>query len=185
MGEGGFEIRMATRADAPGVAAIYAPIVSETAISFEYEPPTVKEMGRRIETTLRTHPWLVAVNGGVVGYAYAARHRERAAYAWSVDASAYVAEEWQGRGVGRALYETLVNDLRGRGFVTAFAGITLPNEASVALHEGVGFEPIGVFSAVGYKLGRWHDVGWWRLALRDELPVDPEPPASGRRGPLR
>ena len=170
------EIRTARAFDAPAIAAIYAPIVRSTAISFETEPPSSDVMARRIAGTLSTHPWLVAERDNeVLGYAYAGKHRERAAYRWSVDISAYVREDMRRMGIGRAMYERLVAILRAQGFRSAFAGIALPNPASIALHEAVGFRPLGVYRDVGFKLGRWHDVGWWRLALSEsELP--PEEP---------
>jgi len=175
-------VRVAVEADAEAVQLIYAPIVRDTAISFELEPPTVAEMQHRITTTLASLPWLVAEDseGAVVGYAYASRHRERAAYAWSVDVSVYVGDGHRGQGLGRALYEPLLSDLTDHGYVTAFAGIALPNAASVGLHEALGFTRIGVFSSVGYKHGRWHDVGWWQRRLRD-APIEPEPPTPRSR----
>ena len=169
-------IRIATSADAPALAAIYAPIVRDTAISFEADPPDAAEMARRIEATLATHPWLVAEEAGaVVGYVYAGSHAERAAYRWSANTTAYVAETARGRGVGKTLYTALIGILRRQGFRSLFAGITAPNRASVALHESVGFEPLGVYRRVGFKLGAWHDVGYWRLAL-DDTDTPPEEP---------
>jgi phosphinothricin acetyltransferase len=163
-------IRMASLSDATVVAAIHEPYVSKTVISFELEPPTPEEMARRIASTLRYAPWLVVEKDGeVLGYAYAARHRERAAYQWSVDSSVYVREDQRRRGLGRALYTSLLALLRIRGFCRVHAGATLPNAASVALHESFGFRPIGVYCAVGFKHGAWRDVGWWQLALRDEV----------------
>lgn len=170
------QIRVARESDADGVAAIYAPIVRDTAISFEVEPPAPREMARRIATTLATHPWLVAERDGqVIGYAYASRHRDRAAYGWSVDVSAYIDERARRSGVGRALYERLTAILKRQGFHAAFAGIALPNDASVGLHEAVGFRPVGIYKEVGFKHGRWRDVGWWRLGLSDDIsaPADP------------
>jgi len=161
-------IRLARPADAPAIAAIYAPSVTGAVISFEYVPPTAAEMGRRIEAVLAHAPWLVLERGGeVAGYAYASRHADRAAYQWSVDVSVYVGDAHRRGGAGRALYERLFALLRLQGFYVAHAGITLPNPASVGLHESFGFRPIGVYAAVGFKHGRWHDVGWWRLPLRD------------------
>ena len=107
-----------------------------------------------------------------MGYAYGSSHRERAAYHWSVETSTYVREDWQRRGVGRALYANLLAALERRGFCNAYAGTTLPNAASVALHRAVGFEPIGVFKAVGRKFGTWHDVAWFQYKLRDAPPAD-------------
>ena len=166
MNRRGHAIRAAATADAPAMQAIYAPIVETTAISFEEVPPTVEEMAERVETTLRSYPYLVAENGGrVVGFAYASQHRARAAYRRSVDVTVYVAEHARGAGVGRALYGDLLPMLAERGFHAAFGGIALPNPGSVALHEAMGFEHVGVYREVGFKFGRWHDVGWWQRLL--------------------
>ena len=171
-------IRPASAEDAGAVQAIYAPIVADTSISFEYEPPSVDEMALRIQRTLERLPWLVAEEAGeVVGYAYASQHAERAAYAWSVDTSVYVAAGWHGKRVGRTLYDELFSALISLGYVSAYAGITLPNVASIALHEASGYVPIGVFPAVGYKFRQWHDVGWWHRVLRAQ-PDEPEPPRA-------
>lgn len=160
-------IRLANPADAEAILAIYGPIVRETVISFELEPPTVAEMEQRISQTLVRWPWLVVEDGsGLVGYAYASQHRARAAYQWSVDVSAYVRSDQQRRGVGRTLYRALLTILPLQGYYNAYAGIALPNPASVGLHEAVGFRPVGVYQQVGYKFGAWHDVGWWQLALQ-------------------
>jgi L-amino acid N-acyltransferase YncA len=169
-------IRSATAEDARAIQEIYAPIVEHTFISFEAVVPAVDEMLRRIKGTLTTHPWLVAEEGSkVVGYAYAAPHGERAAYRWSVDTSAYIDEARRGQGIGRLLYMALIEELVALGHVSAYAGIALPNEASVGLHEGVGFRPIGAFPKAGFKLGVWRDVGLWWRPLRDP-PDEPEDP---------
>jgi L-amino acid N-acyltransferase YncA len=169
-------IRLAAEADAEQAAAIYAPVVRETCISFELEPPDATEMRRRILATLERYPWLVCEQGGELsGYAYASEHRSRPAYRWSADVSAYVAPRRHRSGVGRALYGALFELLRLQGLYGAFAGITLPNAASVGLHEALGFQPVGVYRAVGFKLGAWHDVGWWRLALREPVGEPAEP----------
>ena len=169
-------IRLATELDAEQIAAIYAPIVRNTIISFETEPPAADEMGQRIESTLERLPWLVCErHGRVSGYAYASAHRSRAAYQWSVDVSAYVHEDERRMGVGRALYTSLMAVLTLQGFYNAYAGIALPNPASVGLHESVGFRLAGVYRGVGYKLGAWHDVGWWHLCLRKRVAF-PKPP---------
>jgi L-amino acid N-acyltransferase YncA len=171
-------IRLATAADAEGILAIYAPIVRETAISFELEPPSVEEIQRRIEETLRDLPWLVSESENrIAGYAYASHHHERAAYQWSVDVSVYVAAEERGNGVGRSLYSSLLGIVQDLGYYTAFAGIALPNAASVALHESMGFRLVGVYRKAGYKLGAWHDVAWSGRPLR-EYDVNPKPPRS-------
>jgi L-amino acid N-acyltransferase YncA len=170
-------IRLATEADAEAIQAIYAPYVQHTPISFELEPPSVEEMRERIRKTLALFPWLVCGNGQgrVVGYAYASRHRERAAYQWSVDAAVYVDPRAHRTGIGRGLYTSLFALLRLQGFFNVYAGIALPNEASVSLHTAVGFQPVGVYRAVGYKLGKWHDVSWWSLALQPSA-AEPSPP---------
>jgi L-amino acid N-acyltransferase YncA len=171
-------IRLATFADAAGILAIYAPIVRETPISFELEPPSPMEMQLRIEDSLTTLPWVVwDSDGKVIGYAYGSRHRERAAYRWSVDVSAYVAADMRRQGVGRTLYDVLFSILRELGYYTAFAGITLPNLGSVKFHEAVGFRPVGVYRHVGFKLGKWHNVGWWGCPLR-AYKGEPEPPRA-------
>jgi L-amino acid N-acyltransferase YncA len=157
--------------DSAPCAALYAPYVEGSAVSFEDRPPSPEEIAGRMRAHAGTHPWLVADEGGkVVGYAYATPHRERAAYRWSVEVSVYVAEASQRRGHARALYEALLDDLRRRGFHLACAGITLPNAASVALHEGFGFEPVGVYREVGWKQDAWQDVGWWQLRLGPPVP---------------
>jgi phosphinothricin acetyltransferase len=163
-------VRLAAAADARGVAAIYAPIVASTAISFEVDPPDAAEMERRIVGILPSLPWLVAEDDGdVIGYAYACKHRERAAYRWSVDVATYVDPRRHRRGVARALYRALLDIVRAQGYYAAHAGITLPNDASVGLHESLGFRPVGVYRAVGHKLGAWRDVGWWQLPLRERI----------------
>src|SRR5450631_26947 len=162
-------IRVATPADADAITAIYAPVVADTSISFELTPPSVDEMRNRIVNTLQDLPWLVSEDDqdSVDGYVYASKHRERPAYQWSVDVTAYVREDARRTGIGARLYRALFNELATLGYFQAFAGIALPNAASVALHESVGFEPIGVYRKVGFKLGAWHDVGWWQRELRE------------------
>jgi phosphinothricin acetyltransferase len=171
-------LRVATVDDAPELAAIYAPYVRDTAISFETTPPTAGEMRLRIAEVLERHAWLVAcVNGCVVGYAYASAHRPRAAYRWSVDLGVYVDASSHRRGIARRLYGALLTLLARQGYVNAYAGITLPNPASVGLHEAMGFIPVGIYRSVGYKLGAWHDVGWWSRQTRacHEAPEEPLP----------
>jgi L-amino acid N-acyltransferase YncA len=171
----GVTVRVAAPADAMAVAAIYADAIS-TPASFEEVAPSAAEIERRIRHVLEWTPWLVAIGaaGEVVGYAYAGRHRERAGYRWSVDVSAYVAHAHRGRGVGRQLYDALIPILRRQGFVNVYAGIALPNVASVALHVAIGMEPIGVYRKVGYKLGAWHDVAWYGMRLSTSAhPTEP------------
>ncbi len=174
-------IRVARADDAGEICEIYAPNVTGAFISFEAEPPTVEEMRSRIAKTLATHPWLVHDEGGrILGYAYASKHRERAAYQWSADVSCYVRKEARGRGIGKALYTELLRMLEAQGFRSAYAGIALPNDASVRLHESVGFTPIGVYRGVGFKQGAWRDVGWWgvQLGAPEPDPAPPRPPRS-------
>jgi len=171
-------IRLADVGDARAIAEIYAPYVTEAATSFEASPPDDAEMARRLASTLAYAPWLVCViDGEVAGYAYASRHHERAAYRWAVDASVYLGARHHRRGIGRGLYTSLFALLRLQGFYSAYAGIALPNPASVGLHEAFGFQPVGVYTAVGFKHGRWHDVGWWQLPLRERT-GEPAPPLS-------
>jgi len=166
--------------DAAACAEIYAPSVESTPISFEIVPPDAAEFARRIARYSSTHQFLVAEEGdALVGYAYACRWAERAAYDWSVETSIYVADGQQGKGVGRALYEELFGRLRAQGFRVAVAGITLPNPASVGLHESMGFESIGALRDIGWKQDGWRDVGFWQLYLRplgDGAPDPPLPP---------
>lgn len=170
----GLSLRPATSADAAGIAAVYAPYVANTVISFELVPPTAEEMAERVARVSAQAPWLVAEKDEtVIGYAYLSRHHERAAYQWSVDAAVYIASTWRRSGLGRALYTVLLALGRLQGFCAVHAGITLPNAASVGLHEALGFVPIARYPKVGYKLGGWHDVGWWQLELG---PRDREPP---------
>ncbi len=169
-------IRLARPSDAAAFVEIYRPAVEGSAISFESETPSLGEMEARIEGILPTHPWLAACVGDlVVGYAYGSPHRARAGYRWSVETSAYVAADARRVGAGRALYRELFRILETQGYRRAFAGITLPNAASVGFHESLGFTAIGVFERIGYKLDSWHDVGWWQRDLGDAHAVPTEP----------
>jgi phosphinothricin acetyltransferase len=162
-------IRPATLADAEPLLAIYRPIVLHTTISFELEPPTLKEFRQRMEKALAGWAWLVAeVDGRLAGYAYGTAHRPRAAYQYAVETSAYVHPDYYRQGIGRKLYLQLLPALAEKGFCNAYAAIALPNEASIALHRQVGFEYIGTFPSAGRKFGRWQDVSWWHCRLRDE-----------------
>lgn len=171
-------IRLATVEDAAGVLEIYAPFCLETAVSFETEPPALAEMEQRIERTTELLPWLVCVDEGrVEGYAYASRHRDRAAYRWSVDVSVYIREGLRGRGLGRALYTALFGVLELQGYQNAVAGATLPNPGSIGLHRAMGFKRVGVYRGIGYKCGKWHDVEWLERAIgpRSANPSEPVP----------
>lgn len=160
-------IRPATPADAARCAAIYRPFVTESWVSLETEPPDAGEMAARIAAYSASHAWLVAQApcGAIAGYAYGSPHRNRAAYATSCDVAVYVDPAFARQGVGRALYAALFPLLAARGCHAAFAGIALPNAASIALHERCGFTPVGVYREVGWKMGGWRDVGWWQRLL--------------------
>ena len=156
-------VRSANEADAAACAAIYAPYVTDTAVSFELEPPDTGEMARRIAAS---HAWLVLEDGGsVVGYAYAGTFHPRAAYRFACETSVYLQRDFVRRGGGRALYAVLLPLLRERGFTSAIAGMTLPNEGSVGLHRALGFELVGTYRRVGFKFDTWHDVAWTQLML--------------------
>jgi L-amino acid N-acyltransferase YncA len=166
-------VREATAADAAACAAIYAPYVTDTAVSFETEPPGPDEMAARIAAA---HEWLVLEDGGrVVGYAYAGPFAPRAAYRWACEVSVYLERGRHRTGGGRALYAALLPRLAARGFRVAVAGMTLPNDASVGLHRAMGFQPVGTYRRIGYKHGAWHDVAWTQrvLADGDEPPAEP------------
>ena len=172
-------IRAVQERDATEIAAIYAPNVTHSVISFETEAPDAAEMGRRIAATTAAYPWLVCEQAGeVIDYVYASNHLARAAYQWSVNVSVYIDARLHRSGLGRALYTSLFALLWHQGFYNAYAGITLPNAGSVGLHEAVGFQPIGVYREVGYKFGAWHDVGWWGLELQEKPAVQPPAPLS-------
>lgn len=163
--------RLASPGDAQDILDIYTPFVTDSATSFEEEPPSAQEMSERITGS---HVWVVAEDAGrICGYAYATRFHPRAAYRWSVEVSIYLSSEVQGRGVGKLLLQDLLDRLVDRGFVNAFAGTTLPNARSIALFESFGFEKIAHQKNVGFKHAAWHDVGWWQLQLQE--PTDPPP----------
>jgi L-amino acid N-acyltransferase YncA len=169
-------IRLARESDAAAIASIYAPHCESASVSFETSAPSPEEIARRIQNITQQWPWLVLdVAGAVAGYAYAGRHRERAAYGWAVDTAVYVNERYHRRGVGRALYTTLFNVLRQQGYFKACAGITMPNAASVGLHEAFGFKLVGVYRGIGFKLGGWHDVAWYEAEVQPEAQNPPIP----------
>ena len=171
-------IRFAEPRDAGALQAIYAPYCESTPVSFETVAPSVAQMAERIVRISAQYPWLVCeVAGQLAGYVYATQHGERAAYGWSVDVAVYTSLGYRRRGVGRGLYTSLFSLLRAQGYYKAYAGIVVPNPESVRLHEAVGFKPMAVFPGVGYKLGRWRDVGWWQLDLQPES-AEPAPPRS-------
>jgi phosphinothricin acetyltransferase len=166
-------IRDATIADAPACAAIYAPYVRDTAISFETDPPSEEQMAGRIAAA---RAWVVLdEDARIAGYAYAGPYKERAAYRWACEVSVYLERGGERRGGGRALYEALLDELAARGFRVAVAGMTLPNPASEGFHRAMGFQPVGTYRRIGYKHGAWHDVAWTQklLAEGDEPPAEP------------
>jgi L-amino acid N-acyltransferase YncA len=170
----GFVVRDAVAADAPRCAAIYAPYVRDTAISFETEPPSADEMAGRIASAQRSHAWVVLEQDGtVVGYAYGGPFMSRPAYRWSATVSVYLDVGRQRSGGGRALYSALFDRLADRGIRTLLAGVALPNEASEGLHRALGFRPAGTYRRVGWKHDRWHDVTWYQR----DLVADWSPPA--------
>lgn len=174
-----YHVRLARPDDAAPIRAIYAPFVETTPISFEVEPPSVAAMADRIETTLQEYPWLVCEAAGeVIGYAAASALRPTPPYRWTVELSVYVGESVRRSGVGTALYTSLLAALSLQGYHNAYAVTTLPNPASTALHERLGFEPVGTFPAVGYKHGDWHDVQWWYRQLDTETGVGPDTDAN-------
>jgi phosphinothricin acetyltransferase len=164
--------------DAAACVAIYAPYVADTSITFDEEPPTAEQFAELIGRTSRTHPWLVLEQDGrVVGYANASPHRTRAAYRWAADVGIYVDPAYHRRGAGRRLYVALFELMARQGLRIACAGITLPNDASIALHRSLGFEHVGTYRDIGWKAGAWRDVSWWQLRLGAD---DGGPPAELR-----
>ncbi|MGD1057610.1 MAG: N-acetyltransferase family protein [Solirubrobacteraceae bacterium] len=169
-------VRDASERDAAACAGVYAPYVTDTAITFESDPPSAEDMAKRIDAAQRSHAWLVLEEGGrVVGYAYGSRFEPRAAYRWACEVSVYVEKGRRRTGSGRMLYEALFRRLADRGFRIAVAGMTLPNDASVGLHRAMGFEPVGTYRRIGFKHGRWHDVAWTQRTLADGTDPPAEP----------
>jgi phosphinothricin acetyltransferase len=173
-------VRRASPEDAVACQAIYAPYVRDTAVSLELDPPSVPEVRDRMERALETHDWLVLeeVDHGrarVLGYAYGSPYRSRAAYRWACEVSVYVEVGRRRTGAGRMLYEALLPRLVDRGYLTALAGMTLPNPASEGLHRSLGFETVGTWRRIGWKFDAWHDVLWMqrRLAAGSEPPAEP------------
>ena len=155
-------IRPATVDDATAIAATYAPYVTDSLASFEEIAPSAEEMAARMSRAPAL-PWFVAERERTpVGFAYGSQHRSRAGYRWSVDCSVYLVNEERQRGTARSLYERLLPELATLGYVSAFAGVALPNDASVGFHESMGFELVGIYKSVGFKNGAWLDVGWWQ-----------------------
>ncbi len=161
------QLRKAVNADVPAMLEIYLPYVNETAITFEIDPPTLNDFQQRFSDTVTDFPWLVCEqNGKIAGYAYATSFRTRKAYRWSVESTVYVDQDLRGKGIGIALYQELILRLRAMGVVNVIGGISLPNDASVSLHEKLGFIQVAQLKNIGFKLGKWWDVGYWQLELQ-------------------
>lgn len=166
-------VRQATHDDAHAIADIYNHYVAATCVTFETDPVTAPDMAERIaETTNAGLPWLVAESAsGVLGYAYASKWKGRCAYRFSAESTVYLSKEHTGAGIGRRLYEALVEQLRAAKLHAVIGGIALPNDASIALHERMGFEKVAHFREVGFKQDRWIDVGYWQLLLAEPAPA--------------
>lgn len=161
-------LRLATPADAKAILDIYAPYIETTSFTFETDTPTIEEFAERIKNYLFNWPWLICeIDGVIAGYAYATRHRERTAYQWCTESSVYIHDDHQRTGMARALYTSLFEILKKQGFRNVYAVINLPNDKSVAFHESCGFEYFATYEKVGYKLGKWKNVGWWRLSINE------------------
>jgi phosphinothricin acetyltransferase len=171
-------IRVATPDDAVSILEIYAPYIVNTSYTFETDVPDIGQFKDRISDYLVSYPWLICeIDDTVAGYAYASKHRERLAYQWSAECSVYVHDHFQRRGVARALYLSLIEILELQQFRNLYAVINLPNDRSVAFHEDMGFEYFATYKNVGYKLGKWKNVGWWQLQLNEYSP-EPLPPTK-------
>jgi len=173
-----YKIRLIEDNDAQAVLNIYAPYVLNTYITFEYEVPPIEEFSQKIRTISSQYPWLVCLqNDRIIGNAYASEHRHRTAYKWSPESTVYLSEDVYGKGIGTILYSTLIEILKLQGYFNVYAGVGIPNEKSERLHRSVGFQELGIFKKVGYKLGKWHDTKWFQLHLQDHI-INPEPPIS-------
>ncbi len=168
-------IRVAREEDAEEILSIYQPFILETAVTFEEEVPALSVFQQRIATIMEDNPFFVCeLENRIVGFAYASAYRSRAAYRWTREVSVYVHPDFQRKNIARALYHVLLATLKRQEFITAFGVITLPNQGSVALHESFGFRPLSIYKHVGFKLGRWHDVGWWELSLTGNSDATPK-----------
>ena len=169
-------IRLATINDAKEIRDIYAPNILNASISFETELPSFEEMQSRIQTILQKYPWIVCeVDEKIAGYVYASKHRDREAYQWSCECSIYMNNDFKGKGIGKELYQLLFQILKLQGFRNVYAGITLPNEGSISIHEKCGFKHVATYENIGYKFDNWHSVGWWKLQIND-YDLQPPPP---------
>jgi phosphinothricin acetyltransferase len=169
-------IRLARAGDAAGILEIYGPFIRNTSITFETELPTVEQFGERITHYLESWPWLVCEIGGkIAGYAYGSQYRERKGYQWCVECSVYIHEDHRNKGIARSLYKKLFAILEKQGFRNVYAVINTPNDRSVEFHESCGFRFFAMYENVGWKMGQWKNVGWWRLIL-NEFDDEPLPP---------
>ena len=169
-------IRLARTDDAEGILAIYSPYISNTSFTFETEVPSINDFQKRIADYLINWPWLVCeINGVIAGYAYGAKYRERTAYQWCVESSIYIHDNFQKQNIGKALYKALIKILKQQGYRNVYAVINLPNDKSVRFHESCGFTYFATYENVGYKLGKWKNVGWWQLVI-NEFGMEPEAP---------
>lgn len=169
-------IRLATINDAKEIRDIYAPNILNASISFETELPSFEEMQSRIQTILQKYPWIVCeVDEKIAGYVYASKHRDREAYQWSCECSIYMNNDFKGKGIGKELYQLLFQILKLQGFRNVYAGITLPNEGSISIHEKCGFKHFATYENIGCKFDNWHSVGWWKLQIND-YDLQPPPP---------
>lgn len=170
------EIRIAKKEDTASMLNIYSPFILNSGITQETEVPSIENFQQRITATLEEKPWLVClINNEIAGYAYAGKHRERKGYQWCTEPSVYVSQKFYRYGLANALYTALFDLLKLQGYVNAYAVITLPNEKSVAFHERFGFTYLTTFNKIGYKLGQWHDVGWWQKNI-NEFHQNPDSP---------
>ena len=169
-------IRLAREEEANEILAIYSPYIVNTSYTFETDVPTVQEFKVRIRNNLETYPWIVCeMNNEIAGYAYAARHRERVAYQWCAESSIYIRDAYHHTGIAQALYSALLEILKKQGFMNVYAVINLPNERSVRFHEKAGFTWFANYEKVGFKLGQWKTVGWWKLQVNDYIDDPPAP----------
>jgi phosphinothricin acetyltransferase len=169
-------IRRAKPADADALLSIYAPYIAGSAFTFETEVPSTAAFAKRIEVYQENWPWLIfEIDGIIAGYAYATKHRERTAYQWCVESSVYVNDDYQKRGIAKALYTALFSILKYQGCRNVYAGITLPNDKSISFHKKYGFMWIADYKNIGYKLSKWHTVSWWQMQLND-YSNEPEAP---------
>jgi len=167
------EIRLATPNDAAGILEIYAPYIASTSFTFETEVPSVTDFQKRISDYLINWPWLVCeIDGVIAGYAYGTKYRERTAYQWCIESSIYIHDDFLKLKIGKALYEALIEILKRQGYRNVYAVVNLPNDRSVKFHESCGFTWFATYEKVGYKLGKWKNVGWWQWII-NEYTMDP------------